>query len=71
MVAMEEYQELAARYEYLYVQRQDLADAIRSLFEAIARIDQESKDRFKESFDAVNAAFQSTFPVCLAADGRA
>lgn len=63
MVAMEEYQELASRYEYLYVQRQDLADAIKSLFEAIARIDQESKDRFKESFDAVNAAFQSTFPV--------
>lgn len=63
MVAMEEYQELATRYEYLYVQRQDLADAIKSLFEAIARIDQESKDRFKESFDAVNAAFQTTFPV--------
>jgi len=63
MVAMEEYQELAQRYEYLYVQRQDLSEAINSLFEAISRIDTESKDRFKESFDAVNAAFQSTFPI--------
>ncbi len=63
MVAMEEYQDLARRYEYLYVQRQDLSDAIKSLFEAIARIDQESQERFKTSFDAVNEAFQKTFPV--------
>ncbi|MEZ4814385.1 MAG: AAA family ATPase [Bdellovibrionota bacterium] len=63
MVAMEEYQDLAQRYEYLYVQRQDLSDAINSLFEAISRIDTESKDRFKESFDAVNKAFQDTFPI--------
>jgi chromosome segregation protein len=63
MVAIEEYQELARRYEYLYVQRQDLSEAIKSLFEAIARIDQESRERFKESFDAVNIAFQKTFPV--------
>ena len=63
MVAMEEYQELAKRYEYLFVQRQDLSDAIKSLFEAIARIDQESKERFREAFESVNAAFQQTFPL--------
>lgn len=63
MVAMEEYQELSRRYEYLYVQRQDLADAIKSLFDAIARIDQESRERFSEAFTSVNESFQKTFPL--------
>lgn len=63
MVAMEEYQDLGKRYEYLYVQKQDLADAIKSLYDAIERIDQESRQRFEESFTAVNEAFRKTFPI--------
>jgi chromosome segregation protein len=63
MVAMEEYQELGKRYEYLYVQRQDLSEAIKSLYDAIARIDEESRERFREAYESVNQAFKSTFPL--------
>src|SRR5206468_8200093 len=63
MLAIEEYKELAKRYEYLYVQRQDLSDAIKSLYDAIARIDQESRERFREAYESVNGAFQKTFPL--------
>ncbi len=63
MVAMEEYQELGKRYEYLFVQRQDLSEAIKSLYDAIARIDQESRERFREAYESVNQAFKTTFPL--------
>jgi chromosome segregation protein len=63
MVAIDEFEEVKRRHEYLYIQRQDLSDAINQLKDAIDRIDRESKDRFTEAFHAVNAAFQETFPV--------
>lgn len=63
MVAIEEFEELRKRHEYLFIQREDLSDAIRQLQEAIERIDRESKERFGEAFHAVNDAFQKTFPL--------
>jgi len=63
MVAAEEYDDSSRRYEYLFVQRQDLFDAISQLEEAISRIDQESRTRFADAFNAVNQAFTSTFPL--------
>ena len=63
MVAIEEYQEISKRYEYLFLQRQDLHDALAQLHEAIERINRESKERFGEAFHAVNSAFQKVFPL--------
>jgi chromosome segregation protein len=63
MVAAEEYDDLSRRYEYLFVQRQDLSTALQQLQEAIDRIDRESRQRFADAFNAVNKAFQETFPV--------
>jgi len=63
MVAIEEFDELRRRHEYLFIQREDLSDAISQLISAIDRIDRESKERFGEAFHAVNEAFQKTFPL--------
>jgi chromosome segregation protein len=63
MVAVEEFEEKSTRYEFLFIQRQDVFDAIKQLETAIERIDRESRERFSEAFLAVNAAFQKTFPV--------
>lgn len=63
MVAVEEFEDVSKRHEYLFIQRQDLSDAITQLTDAIERIDRESRHRFAEAFAAVNDAFQKTFPV--------
>jgi chromosome segregation protein len=63
MVAVEEFDEKSKRYEFLYIQRQDVFDGLKQLEAAIDRIDRESRERFSEAFVAVNQAFQKTFPV--------
>lgn len=63
MVAVEEFEDVRRRHEYLFIQREDLGQALAQLRDAITRIDRESRDRFGEAFVAVNAAFQKTFPL--------
>ncbi len=63
MVAVEEFDEQSKRYEYLFIQRQDVFDGIQQLIAAVERIDRESRERFAEAFIAVNNSFQKTFPV--------
>lgn len=63
MVAAEEFDTLSRQHEYLFVQRQDLFDSMSQLQAAIDRINRESKERFASAFNAVNTAFQTTFPV--------
>jgi len=63
MVAIEEFEDVRARHEYLFIQREDLAEGIRQLKDAIDRIDRESRERFSEAYYAVNEAFKTTFPI--------
>ncbi|MBS1984576.1 MAG: AAA family ATPase [Bdellovibrionales bacterium] len=63
MVAVEEFESVSKRHEYLFIQRQDLSDAINQLQDAIERIDRESRHRFAEAFAACNEAFRTTFPI--------
>ncbi len=62
LTAIAEYEEVSARYEYLAGQRKDLQDAIAQLQEAIDRIDATTRERFGETFAAVNEMFQKLFP---------
>jgi chromosome segregation protein len=62
LTAIAEYEEVSGRYEYLTGQRKDLEDAIAQLREAIDRIDATTKERFAETFHAVNEMFQRLFP---------
>ncbi len=70
MMAIEQFDELEARHSFLTTQRKDLVDSIASTAEAIRRIDETTKQRFREAFDAINGNFQQTFST-LFGGGRA
>ena len=70
MMAIEQFDELEARHHFLTTQRQDLVDSIMQTGEAIKRIDETSKVRFREAFTAINRNFQQTFST-LFGGGRA
>lgn len=60
--AIEEYQQLAERLEFLGGQQQDLLDAKAQLRQTMERMDQEVKIRFKEMFDQIKEQFSNVFP---------
>lgn len=62
LAAIEEYKQQSERKNYLDSQNQDLEEALETLESAIRRIDKETRNRFKETFDKVNAGLQSLFP---------
>lgn len=62
VTAIEEHQQIRERFEFLSKQKKDLEDSLVSLKDAIAKIDETSRQRFKETFDIVNDKFQQVFP---------
>ena len=61
MMAIEQFDELEGRHGFLTSQRKDLVDSIASTGEAIRKIDQTTRLRFREAFDAINTNFQVMF----------
>jgi chromosome segregation protein len=59
--AMEEFQEAQQRHDFLTAQRQDLIDSIRDTEKAIQEIDQVSRQKFAEAFEAINQNFRGIF----------
>jgi chromosome segregation protein len=59
--ALEEFEEAQQRYDFLNTQRQDLLDSIRDTEKAIHEIDIESRRRFSEAYEAINANFREMF----------
>ncbi len=62
LVAIEEYEEQSERKVYLDKQNDDLTEALTMLQDVIHKIDRETRTRFKETFEALNAQFQEFFP---------
>jgi chromosome segregation protein len=62
LAAIEEYQQLSERKEYLDQQDGDLTEALETLESAIRKIDRETRAKFKETFEQVNLTFQAYFP---------
>tara|TARA_R110000737_G_scaffold47607_5_gene67639 strand:- start:5227 stop:8739 length:3513 start_codon:yes stop_codon:yes gene_type:complete len=62
LAAIEEYESQFERKSYLDQQDQDLNNAISTLESAIAKIDKESRHKFKLTFDQVNKDLQVLFP---------
>ncbi|MBS3785282.1 MAG: chromosome segregation protein SMC [Gammaproteobacteria bacterium] len=62
LAAIDEHQALAERKEYLDEQFADLTEALDTLQDAIQKIDRETRTRFKETFEKVNAGLQRLFP---------
>lgn len=62
LAAIDEYQEQGKRKEYLDSQHNDVVEALETLEKAIAKIDKETRSRFKETFEHVNTRIQEMFP---------
>jgi chromosome segregation protein len=62
LAAIQEHAEQSERKTYLDNQLTDLVDAMATLEGAIKKIDRETRQRFKETFDKVNAGVQELFP---------
>ncbi|MCA9671094.1 MAG: chromosome segregation protein SMC [Myxococcales bacterium] len=62
LTAIEEYEELKQRFDFLDGHKSDLEDALSQLTRAIQKINRTCRKRFKETFDAVNERFQVLFP---------
>ena len=62
LAAIAEHAEAAQRKEYLDAQDADLRSALDTLEEAIRKIDRETRGRFKDTFDRVNAGVQELYP---------
>ena len=62
LVAIEEFDEESERKEYLDRQYADLTEALDTLRSVIRKIDRETRTRFKDTFDRLNAGFNDFFP---------
>jgi chromosome segregation protein len=62
LAAISEYDEQSQRKAYLDAQLADLNTALETLESAIRKIDHETRQRFKETFDRVNGGLQELFP---------
>lgn len=62
LAAIQEYEELSERVQYLESQHNDLVEALETLESAIHKIDRQTRSGFRETFDRVNANLQSLFP---------
>ena len=59
--AIEQYDEVNQRLEFLNSQRSDLVEAKELLLETITDMDDEVKSRFKTTFEAIRESFKETF----------
>lgn len=59
--AIEEYDRVKERYEFLQTQKNDLLEARVSLDQAISEMDEEMVKRFSETFDQIRTHFQVVF----------
>ncbi len=62
LAAMQEFEALAERKSYLDSQHADLTAALATLEDAIRRIDADTRGRFKDTFDQVDAHLGVIFP---------
>ncbi|HWJ80472.1 MAG TPA: chromosome segregation protein SMC [Niallia sp.] len=68
--AIEEYERISERYEFLLSQKIDLEEAKDTLYQVIDEMDDEMKNRFEQTFEGIKAHFGSVFQ-SLFGGGRA
>ncbi|WP_409294408.1 chromosome segregation protein SMC [Peribacillus sp. SCS-26] len=68
--AIDEYERVSERYEFLLEQKNDLQEAKDTLYQVIGEMDEEMKRRFQTSFSAIKEHFGEIFPA-LFGGGRA
>ncbi len=63
LLAIDEYDELKTRYDFMAKQKQDLEQARNELMEAIRKINRTTKSLFEETFQKVRESFQEYYKV--------
>jgi chromosome segregation protein len=62
LAAIDEYEQQSERKNYLDTQHEDLTTALETLESAIRKIDRETRNRFRDTFEQVNSGLQELFP---------
>ena len=62
LAAIDEHAKASERKQYLDAQNDDLEAALETLQSAIRKIDKETRQRFKDTFDQINTGFAELFP---------
>lgn len=62
LAAIDEFQSESERKNHLDSQYEDLVEALETLENAIKKIDKETRQRFKDTFDKINNGLQELFP---------
>ncbi|KKO45655.1 chromosome partitioning protein ParA [Arsukibacterium ikkense] len=62
LAAIDEYEQQAERKRYLDSQHDDLTSALDTLENAMRKIDKETRQKFKETFEQVNEGLKGLFP---------
>ena len=62
LAAIDEHAEQSERKDYLDAQHADVTEALATLERAIAKIDRETRARFRDTYERVNAKFTEFFP---------
>jgi len=62
LTAIDEYDEVARRFDFLTAQKADLEDAVEQLERAIDKINKTSRRLFKDAFTSINTTFKEVFP---------
>ena len=63
LAAIEEYEQVSERKNYLDSQHGDLDTALETLENAMQKIDKETRARFKDTFERLNTNLQENFPL--------
>jgi len=61
MAALQEYQEIEERHNFLESQRQDIEGSIADTTRAIREINRRSREKFRDAFEAINLHFNEIF----------
>jgi len=62
LAAIDEFERQSERKGYLDAQNDDLESALKTLKSAIRKIDRETRNRFRDTFDRVNESLKELFP---------
>jgi len=63
LTAIQEFDDIQKRYDFLIEQKLDLENSIQILEDAIKKIEETTRVRFTETFEAVNKKFSEIFPI--------
>ncbi len=63
MMAIEEYDELMERLEFITAQREEVFNSINLLEDALEEIEETSKNKFIETYETINKEFSGLFPI--------